>query len=173
MLVRRREFLAAGASGLLTFRRPARAAVSGPHQRLTAIHTMVDTPEWAADPGKNFDPTKFLALCRDARVEVIEFKTKNAVGDATFPFRGRPCPRDWVTETRALSRDAGIEFVAYYNVGLDNWMAREHPEWRCLDPHGKPEIAFGAFNWMCIRSPWRDMVIDELHQVEQALKPDG
>ncbi|HCC58876.1 MAG TPA: hypothetical protein DEQ47_16770 [Solibacterales bacterium] len=173
MLVRRRDFLAAGASGLLTFRGPARAAALGQRQRLTAIHTMVDTPAWAADPGKRFDPKKFLRLCLEARVEVIEFKTKNAVGDAMFPFRGRPCPRDWVTETRALAREAGIEFIAYYNVGLDNWMATQRPEWRCVDPHGKPEIAFGAFNWMCIRSPWRDTVIAELRQMEQALRPDG
>jgi len=60
MLVRRRDFLAAGASGLLTFRGPARAAALGQRQRLTAIHTMVDTPAWAADPGKRFDPKKFL-----------------------------------------------------------------------------------------------------------------
>src|ERR1035441_4436508 len=81
--------------------------------------------------------------------------------------------RDWVTETRALSRDASIQFIAYYNVGLDNRIAVKHPEWRCVDAHGKPEIAFGAFNWMCIRSPWRNMVIDELRQMEQALHPDG
>jgi Beta-galactosidase trimerisation domain/Hypothetical glycosyl hydrolase 6 len=173
MLVRRREFLAAGASGLGAFRGLAHAAAAGPRQRLTAIHTMVDIPEWAADPGKKFNPKEFVRLCRVARVEVIEFKLKNAVGGATFPFHGRPCPRDWVTETRALSREAGIQFIAYYNVGLDNWMALRHPEWCCVDPNGKPAIAFGAYNWMCIRSPWRDKVIDELRQMEQALHSDG
>src|SRR2546423_233786 len=109
MLARRRDILAVCAAGLVLLRRPARAAAAGPRTRLTAIHTMVDTPDWAADPGKNFDPKKYLALCRQARVEVIEFKLKNAVGDAMFPFKGRTCPRDWVTETRALSREAGIQ----------------------------------------------------------------
>ncbi|MEO7146008.1 MAG: alpha-amylase family protein, partial [Bryobacteraceae bacterium] len=69
--------------------------------------------------------------------------------------------------------DAGIEFVAYYNVGLDNWMAVQHPEWCCLDPQGKPKIAFGAYNWMCIRSPWRNLVLDELRQMELALHPEA
>jgi hypothetical protein len=134
---------------------------------------MVDMPDWVADAGKHFDPRKYLRLCREAGVEVVEFKTKNAVGDAMFPFRERSCPRDWVTETRALAREAGIQFIAYYNVGLDNRMAVRHPEWCCVDPQGKPKIAFGAYNWMCLRSPWRDRVLDELRQVTESLRPDG
>jgi len=149
------------------------SAASRPGGRLCAIHTMVDMPDWASNPGKRFDPQKFIRLCRQAHVEVIEFKCKNAVGDAMFPFRGRTCPRDWVTETRALAKQAGLEFIAYYNVGLDNRMARRRPEWRCIDPKGNAKIAFGAFNWMCIRSPWRDMVLDELRQMQEGLRADG
>ena len=129
---------------MIAFRRSANAAAPGQRARLTAIHTMVDTPEWVADPGKNFNPKEFVRMCRQAHVEVVEFKAKNAVGDAMFPFKGRTCPRDWVTETRALSREAGIQFIAYYNVGLDNRTAKVRPEWRCVDAQGKPEIAFGS-----------------------------
>lgn len=39
-------------------------------------------------------------------------------------------------------------------------MAKRHPEWQYVDPQGKPKIAFGAFNWMCLRSPWRERVLD-------------
>src|SRR5947209_7561361 len=107
MSIGRRHFLAATAAGFAAFRRPAAGAVSPPHARLKAIHTMVDMPDWVADPGKHFDAGKYIRLCREAGVEVIEFKAKNAVGDAMFPFRGRTCPRDWVTETRSLAREAG------------------------------------------------------------------
>jgi hypothetical protein len=171
--MRRRDFIAASASTLAWTRTPAKAAASLGGARLTAIHTMVDMPAWAADPGKNFDPKRYMRLCREARVEVIEFKAKNAVGDAMFPFRGRPCPRDWLSETRVLAREAGIQFIAYYNVGLDNWMAAKRPEWCSVDPQAKPKIAFGAFNWLCLRSPWRDIVLDELRQMTEALRPDG
>lgn len=140
---------------------------------LTAVHTMVDMPEWASELGKYFDPARFVRLCRDAHVELIELKTKNAVGDAMFPFAGRPCHRDWSTETCALAKKAGLRFIAYYNVGLDNWMARQRPEWRCVDPKGEQKIAFGAFNWMCIRSPWRDQVISEVRQVQEKLRAHG
>ena len=167
----RRDFLAAAA--VTAFRRRSVGAPPAAHGRLRAIHTMVDMPDWAADPGKHFDPTKYIRLCREAGVEVIEFKAKNAVGDAMFPFRDRHCPHDWLSETRKLARDAAIEFVAYYNVGLDNRMALRHPEWCCVDPEGRHKIAFGAYNWMCLRSPWRDRVLDELRQMTEALRPEG
>lgn len=53
------------------------------------------------------------------------------MGHAAFHFKGRPCPRDLTTETRELASCEGMQFIAYYNVGLDNWMAKQHPEWRC------------------------------------------
>lgn len=140
---------------------------------LTAIHTMIDMPEWAGELGKYYDAARFVQLCREAQVAVIELKTKNAAGDAMFPFKGRPCPRDWSTETCARAREAGIQFIAYYNVGLDNWYARRKPEWQSQDPKGQPRIGFGAYHWMCIRSPWRDVVLSEVRQVQEALRPDG
>ncbi len=141
--------------------------------KLVAVHTMVDMPEWCADVGRKWDAKAFVEACRQSRVEVIELKTKNAMGDAAFPFQGRPGRGDWTTETRELARRAGIPFIAYYNVGLDNWMARQRPEWRCVDAAGKEKIAFGAYNWMCLRSPWRDMVLAEVRQVAEAIRPEG
>jgi hypothetical protein len=139
----------------------------------TAVHTMVDTPQWSSGNGRDWDPRRYVDLCRQAHVEIIELKTKNAMGDAMFPFKNRPCPKDWTTETRRVAKNAGIRFIAYYNVGLDNWMARKRPEWACIDPGGKKKLFASAFNWMCIRSPWRDVVLDELRQVQAAIEPDG
>lgn len=141
--------------------------------KLVAVHTMVDMPEWCADLGKKWDARAFVQAAKEAHVEVIELKSKNAMGHAAFPFKNRPCPRDWTTETRQLALREGMQFIAYYNVGLDNWMAKQRPEWRCVDAAGKAEIAFGAFNWMCLRSPWRDVVLSELKQVAEAVRPDG
>lgn len=149
------------------------ATVDGPEARLTAVHTMVEMPEWAPDLGKHWDPKRYVELCRASGVDIIEQKTKNEHGQAVWPFRGRPCAHDWVTPTRAEARRAGIPYVAYYNLGLDNWMARKRPEWQCVDAAGKPLIAFGAYNWMCFRSPWRDLVLDELRQVTEAIRPEA
>jgi len=140
---------------------------------LAAIHTVIITPGWSGGIGSKFDPKQFVRLCQDAGVEVVEFYSKNALGHAMFPFRGRPCPCDWVSETRRLAADARLPFIIYYNIGLDNWIAERHPEWACVDAGGKPRYFADTFNWICIRSPWRDMVLDELRQIQQAVQPDG
>lgn len=171
--MRRRTFLHTTAAAALPAAQTRKVALQPNAGGLTAIHTMIDMPEWAKDLGKYYDPRKFVQLCQEAHVDVIELKTKNAVGDAMFPFAGRPCHRDWTSETCALAKEAGIQFIAYYNVGLDNWYARRKPEWQSRDPKGQPRIGFGAYNWMCIRSPWRDVVLSEVRQVQEKLHPPG
>jgi hypothetical protein len=175
-MMRRRDLfsLAAGASTSALFpATPNPLQKAGPAGILTAVHTMVEMPKWAPDLGKHWDPKRYVALCRECGVGIIEQKTKNEHGQAAMPLRGRPCPHDWVTETRRQAQRAGIPYVAYYNVGLDNWMAKQRPEWRCVDAAGQPLIAFGAYNWMCLRSPWRDVVLDELRQVIEAIHPEA
>ena len=169
----RRELLStATVAGLNPGKSPASQA-GRPESRLTAVHVLVESPPWSPGLGEHWDPRRFVAAAREAGVGIIEQKTKNEHGHALFPFQGRPCPHDWVTATRAECGQAGLPYVAYYNVGLDNWMARQKPDWTCRDAEGKPLIAFGAYNWMCFRSPWHDLVLDELRQVVKAVHPDA
>jgi hypothetical protein len=134
---------------------------------------VIVAPDWCADVGKAFDPAAFIEGCRKARVADVEFYAKNALGHAFFPFRGRPCARDWVTPTRKLAARAGIGFRLYYNVGLDLAVAAEHPDWTCRDPQGNPRGYGRLGRWICLRSPWRDRVLDELAQLQEAVRPDG
>ena len=140
---------------------------------LRAIHTVLLTPNWAADQGKNWDPKKFVKLAVDANVVEMEVYCKNALGQAFFAFRGRPCPRDWVTETRWLAKKAGLKFIVYYNVGLDNWMADKQSDWVCVGADRKRKCFGDTFVWMCLRSPWREKVLQELLQIQDAIQPDG
>jgi len=138
-----------------------------------SIHTVILAPDWCADVGKNFDPPAFIEGCQRAHVADIEFYTKNALGHAFFPFRGRPCAGDWATETRELAREAGITFRIYYNVGLDNYMAEARPDWACVDADGTSRTFEKVWRWMCIRSPWREQVLADLCQIYEAIHPDG
>lgn len=171
----RRELFSTAAALGINSRIPAAlaSAGAGPETRLTAVHILVESPGWSPELGKRWDARRYVELCREAGVGIIEQKTKNEHGHALFPFKGRPCPHDWVSPTRAECLRAGIPYVAYYNVGLDNWMAKQRPEWQCRDAAGKPLIAFNSYNWMCFRSPWHDLVLDELRQVVEAIRPDG
>ena len=170
--MRRRDFLST-AGALAALPGSSQPAPARPPGGLAAIHTVIITPEWSSGIGTKYDPQEFVRLCRNAGIEVVEFYSKNALGHSMFPFRGRPCPRDWVSETRKLAAEAGLPFIVYYNIGLDNWVAEKHPEWACVDAGGRPLYFARTFNWVCIRSPWRDMVLDELRQIQTAVRPDG
>jgi hypothetical protein len=144
---------------------------------MTGVMPIIIIPEWGADSGKRYDPAAFVKYCREANVQCIEFEAKNSQGHAMFPFRGRSCPTDWNTETRRLAREGGLTFFVYYSIGMDNLTAEQHPEWACVDGAGKPIKSYGfegnTFYWLCFRTPWRDVVIDEIRQVTEALRPEG
>lgn len=143
------------------------------HARLTGIHAVIILPEWAADIGKHYDPAKLIDALAAAPTSVVEFCVKPALGYALFPLSDRPCPMDWATETRQLAARAGQRFIAYYNVGLDNWMGQQHPDWLSRGPDGTPWRFDDTFSWLCVRSPWRDRILQEIEEMVRGLQPDG
>lgn len=143
------------------------------HARLTGIHGVFILPEWATDIGKHYDPARLIAALAAAPTSVVEFCIKPALGHPLFPLGDRPCPKDWAGETRRLAAEAGLRFVAYYNVGLDNWMAGQHPDWVSRNADGTPWRFDDTFSWLCVRSPWRDRVLQELAEMVRGLQPDG
>ena len=134
---------------------------------------MVDLPEVGERPGQELGRCALCPALREAAVGVIELKTRTRWGTRCSPSTAVPATATGQPRPAGPPRKRALQFIAYYNVGLDNWYARRKPEWQCVDPAGAPKIGFGAYNWMCIRSPWRDVVLNECRQVQMALKPPG
>ena len=141
--------------------------------RLTGVHSVIILPEWSADIGLHYDAARLIRELAAAPTQVVEFCIKPALGHALFPLSDRPCPKDWATPTRAAAAKAGLKFIAYYNIGMDNWIANRHPEWRCVKPDGQPNLRDNPFYWLCLNSPWRDRILGELEEIVQKLQPDG
>ena len=73
-----------------------------------------------------------------------------------------------------MAREAGIGSRVYYNADIDNYMAEARPEWACKDADGITGKRYGKiWRWMCIRSPWRDHVLGDLCQIQEAIQSDG
>ena len=141
--------------------------------RLTGVHGVIILPEWSADIGRYYDAARLIRDLAAAPTQVVEFCIKPALGHPLFPLSDRPCPKDWATGTRGLAAAAGQLFIAYYNVGLDNWMARQHPDWASRDADGRPRLFDDTFSWLCVRSPWRDRILREIEEMVRGLQPDG
>jgi hypothetical protein len=141
--------------------------------QLTGIHAVMILPEWATDIGRRYDADAFVRDCADTTTGILEYFIKGPQGYPMLPLGDRPCPKDWATPTRTAAAKAGLKFIAYYNIGMDNWIADRHPQWRCVKPDGQPNLRDNPFYWLCLNSPWRDRIFSELAEIVQKLKPDG
>ena len=105
---------------------------------LTAVMPIIVTPDWSVDIGKHFDPAEFVRLCKDAHVECVEFLYKEFPRSSYVAIPRPSRPTDWATETRQRAREARIKFFVFYSTGMDNWMAKQHPDWACVNAAGEP-----------------------------------
>ena len=120
-------------------------------------------------------PDKFIADLAAAKTQVLFSRVhsgeswaglswRSAFGDAD-PAMGS---RDGTREVVALCRKHGIRYFAYY------WAQREpaaeakaHPEWRCVNAHGKPTSYF------CINTPYRELVKNRIVELVTKVGVDG
>ena len=93
--------------------------------------------------------------------------------------RRHPGIADGFDLTRAqvdACREVDIHTQVYLTVGVNNRMAREHSEWRCINEHGgyfgwsqRPTDA--GFHQLCFNTPYLDFVCDEVRELG-SLFPD-
>ncbi|HAL73466.1 MAG TPA: hypothetical protein DCM45_00055 [Clostridiales bacterium] len=65
-------------------------------------------------------------------------------------------------------RQGGLSVFAYYSVGWDEHMARLHPEWTGRNSSGEinhPRNVMARWNTLCINSPYRNVVLDQIEEL--------
>ncbi|MEI6788642.1 MAG: alpha-amylase family protein [bacterium] len=72
--------------------------------------------------------------------------------------------------------EAGIHTQVYLTVGVNNRVAREHSEWRCIDAKGtylgwSQRPTEPGFHMLCFNTPYVDFVCDEIREIAR-LFPD-
>ena len=82
--------------------------------------------------------------------------------------------------TRAMvdaCHEIGVRTQIYLTVGVNNRVAREHPEWRAINEHGgyygwsqRPTDA--GFHQLCFNTPYLDYVCDQIREIGR-LFPDS
>lgn len=145
-------------------------------------HHSPDPPVMRFD---RLDPQEHLARYKDANLDHVWLFTKGHHGEAYYPTKvGRMHPGlkfDYVKTMSELLRREKIAFHAYYSVGYDTWAAKRHPDWAILEETGKParmRPPTGRFRWgqwhlVCVNSPYRQYIFDQLTEIIQAYNPDG
>jgi len=146
------------------------------------IHLDFHTGEWIPDVGGEFDSQEFVSTLRRAHVNSINIFAKCMHGWAYYETkiaaRHPSLKRDLMGEMLQVLRPAGIKANLYYCLTWDALASARHPEWRILDPAGKPVI-FGGHNsgvlWeqVCLNSPYLDHVERESEEILTRYRADG
>src|SRR5690606_41004944 len=117
---------------------------------------------------------------KEARVDFINAFAKCNIGFAYYPTKiGLVHPHlnfDMFGQTVEECHKLGIGVTAYFNVGLDHEMARQHRDWTLVNEEG--QVIFGDrtanfFRMMCINSPYRDYMLGMIREVVERYPVDG
>lgn len=95
--------------------------------------------------------------------------TKDAMGtsyyNTRFGRKNRMLDGDMVGEIVEHCRRREIKIVGYYNVSLDDYLSAEHPDWRQCDASGNSELLFRYYTALCLNSPYREIVRNQLDEL--------
>ena len=131
-----------------------------------------------AVPDITFDVPRYMREMAEAGVQTLTFMTKDAFGTSYYNTRiGRKNAKldiDLLAEAVREAKKYGIRLIAYYNVGLNSYVANANPDYRQRDPNGEPiRNAFGFYDLLCLNSPYRDYVAAQLAEIAENYDVDG
>jgi len=142
------------------------------------IHLDFHTSEKIAGIGSNFSKEQFQAALKLGHVNSITIFSKCHHGWAYHPSKANEqhpgLDFDLLGAEIEAAHEIGVKTPVYLSAGLDEKMARRHPEW--LRRHSKDDNT----NWtsphyheMCMNSPYLDYLIAQIEEVVQNYDCDG
>jgi hypothetical protein len=144
------------------------------------VHLDFHTSEQIPHVGRDFDPEQFVRTLQAARVNSITCFSRCHHGmiyhDTRFSARHPHLERNLLKEQIDACHTAGIRVPIYISVGLDEFMAREHPEWIELGPDGKlcaPAPLQAGWKKLCLNTPYVDYVLEQTREVLSLFETDG
>lgn len=144
------------------------------------IHLDFHTSEQIAGIGARFNAEQFARTLEEARVNSITCFSKCHHGmiyhDTKFAARHPHLEVNLLKEQIEACHARGIRVPIYISVGLDEYMARHHPEWLEVTPEGKVRGAGplqAGWRNLCFNSPYVDYVSEQTQEVLSLFETDG
>lgn len=149
-----------------------------------AIHLDFHTGPDIPDVGADFDADTFAAAFADAHVDSVTVFAKCHHGhlyyDTQRPERhpGLAPSLDLLGEQIEALRRRGIHAPIYVTVQVDEYAARQHPDWCAVEPDGRLVKRGGPFaaGWhtLDMSSPYQEYLAEQLAEVLDRFAPmDG
>ncbi len=105
--------------------------------------------------------------------DYVQYDCKGHAGYTGYPTKvGWPSPgiaKDGLAIWRKVTRQYGVGLFIHYSGVWDSKAIEEHPEWACIDAHGKRDV-----NATSVFGPYIDrLLIPQLREVSAAYDLDG
>jgi hypothetical protein len=145
------------------------------------IHLDFHTSEHIDGVGADFDPDEFVRVLKQSHVDSVTCFSRCHHGmiyhDTKFPARHPHLTRNLLAEQIEACHKAGIRVPIYSSVGLDEYSARNHPEWREVNPQGRSPWTnpfAGAWYKLCInQEQYVQYLIAQTEEILETLPTDG
>lgn len=182
----RRDFMrlaAAGAAALPSGVTFAQGNPDAPELRFRQVHLDFHTSEDIEGVGAKFDPEEFADVVEGARINSITCFGRCHHGwiyydTKKFPERRHPhLRRKLLEEQIEVLHKRNIRVPIYVTIQWDHYTAMTEPEWLTRDPEGRPQRGArfepGFYRRLCVNSPYRDFIKEQIADMYRAVPVDG
>ena len=142
------------------------------------VHLDFHTSELIPDIGKQFDKKDFQDMLKLGRVNAVTMFSKCHHGWAYHHTQANEkhphLNFELLTEMLEACREIGVQTQVYISAGLDEKIAREHPEWlvRSKDESVGWNGGFmtPGYHLFCFNAPYFDVLIAQVKEVTEKFK---
>lgn len=131
-----------------------------------------------AVPDIRLNVPAYIEALAEAGVAELAIMTKDAFGNSYYNtkigHKNSKLPMDLLAETVKEAKRRNMTVTAYYNVGLNSHVAAANPDYRQRLANGEPvRNAFDFYDLLCMNSPYREYVYDQLKEIAASYEVDG
>ncbi|NMO98249.1 beta-galactosidase trimerization domain-containing protein [Paenibacillus lemnae] len=149
--------------------------------RFRQIHLDFHTSEAIPGIGSRFDKKQFQSMLQEGHVDSITVFSKCHHGWAYHPSEANEMhPElqfDLLGAMIEAAHEINVNTPVYLSAGLDEKLARRHPEWLIRDIHDKTNWVDSfmkpGYHQFCMNSPYLNVLIRQVEEVVQHYDADG
>lgn len=145
------------------------------------VHLDFHTSEAIPNIGANFSKGQFQEMLKLGHVNSITVFAKCHHGWAYHPTKANEMHPglnfDLLGAMIEAAHEIGVKTPVYISVGLDEKMARRHPEWLIRNKNEStqwvPDFFHPGYHRFCFNSPYLDYLIPQIEEVVENYEADG
>lgn len=149
--------------------------------RFRQVHLDFHTSESISPIGKKFSKEQFQQMLKLGHIDSITVFSKCHHGWAYHPSTANEMHPgldfDLLGEMIEAAHEIGVKTPVYISAGLDEKMARRHPEWLFRDKNESTSWAKDFFHpgyhLFCFNSPYLDYLLAQIEEVVKNYDADG